>query len=109
MQMVAILTFIHHIYAGHGPVGLYFSAEEGSGKCSLPVYPESRGQQFAHEIKGKAFFVDLTTFGSLLHYVAVLEHFLTPVCGTGIGIRCLAPALCALCPLVTADVETGSF
>lgn len=78
MQMVAILTFIHHIYAGHGPVGLYFLGEEGSGKCSLPVYPESRGQQFAHEIKGKAFFIDLNTFGTLLHYVATLEHFNSP-------------------------------
>ena len=27
------------------------------------------------EMKGKAFFVDLDTFGSLLHYVGTLEHF----------------------------------
>lgn len=74
MHMVAILTFIHHIYAGHGPVELYFLGEE----CSLPVYPESRGLQFAHEIKGKAFFIDLNTFGTLLHHVAMLEHFNSP-------------------------------
>lgn len=42
------------------------------------MYPESRGQQFAHEIKGKAFFVDLNTFDSLLHHVAALEHLNSP-------------------------------
>lgn len=37
-----------------------------------------RKQRAAICSKGKAFFIDLNTFGSLLHHVAALEHFNSP-------------------------------
>lgn len=43
-----------------------------------PHVPRKQRAAVCHEIKGKAFFVDLNTFGSLLHHVAALEHLNSP-------------------------------